>query len=243
MSDIYDEAANAVETRPEYSTWGECNMDMFEAVWPKGAKAPERFDASVHQPSDRFIRCEIMIIALDEMEARFPTEWKGNATGWNNRDWTAATLPSIKALSVPLKELIHKYVKVTRRPNGKMYEKKVAGVGTGEKKELTDFLFVKIFQNKGDCLADFLARGGEPMTQASADAFPATPAQTPAMVADAVLLKFASAIVASAAKNTNKDVLATTELVKTQIDKNPMFAGKITSDSPEILEMILAACA
>jgi hypothetical protein len=244
MSDIYEEAENAVETKPEYSTWGECLMDMFEAVWPKGAKAPERFDPSVHQPNDRFIRCEIMIIPLDEMQAKFSVEWKGNVTGWNNRDWTAATLPSIKALNIPLKDINHKYVKITRKPNGKFYEKKVAGVGTGEKKELTDFFFVKVFANEADCLADFLARSGEPTTAASDADFPASvPAQTPQMVTDAVLLKFASAIVASAAKNTNKDVMATTELVNSQIDKNPMFAGKITSGSPEILEMIMAACA
>lgn len=247
MSDIFDQSENVTETKPEYATWGEVYAEFYECVYDKAARSFERFDATVHKPTDKFIRAEITIIPLDDMNARFNTEAKFSVTGYANREWAAVTLPSIKALGISLRDLSGKWVKVIRKPNGKFYEKKTAGVGTGEKKELTDFLFSKVFESQDACRNDYLTRSGEPVTQESAEAFPvsepvAQPAQ-PSMVGDAILLKFASAIVTSAVKNVGKDFGKVSELVKSQVDNNPMFAGKLTSDSAEVLEMIMRACA
>jgi len=244
--DIYDTADNAVETKPEYAYWGQVAMELFEAVWPKGAQACERFDPTIHNANDRFIRGEIVIICIDEMQARFNAEWKGNVTGWNNRDWAAIILPSIKALGISARELPGKFVKVVKKPNGKFYEKKKDGVKTGEKAELTDFLFVKLFASMDACTADYLeTKAGDPVSPTSDAAFPVAdaplnnvPVQTQAP--DALLLKFAQAIVTSAAKNAPGDVAKITELVRAQVDVNPLLKGKFTTDSIEIQEMILA---
>jgi hypothetical protein len=246
MSDIFDQSENAVETKPEYATWGQVYAEFYEAIYDKSSRAFERFDANVHKVSDKFIRAEITIIPLDEMNARFNTEAKFSVTGYANREWAAVTLPSIKALGISLRDLSNKWVKVTRKSNGKFYEKKTNGVASGEKKELTDFLFSKVFESQDACLQDYLIRSGEPVTQQSADAFPVdSPAQDaqPSMVADAILLKFASAIVTSAVTRVGKDMLKVSDLVKSQIDNNQMFAGKITSDSAEVIQMIIQACA
>jgi len=247
MSDIFDQADNAVETKPEFSTWGQVAASFYEAIWAKGQPAPERFDASVHSPADKFIRAEIMIIPLDEMNAKFPAEFKGNVTGWNNRDWAAVILPSIKALNLSVRDIADKWVKVTKKPNGKFYEKKKDGVKTGEKAELTDFLFVKLFASQDECLADFLAtKAGEPVTQASADAFPVdVPVQAvtaaPAQPGDAILEKFLKAIIDGAAKN-SKDLATVTEAVRVQLAGNPMLGKKFNVDMPEVLTLIMAAC-
>lgn len=246
MSSIFEEAENAVETKPEYSTWGECILDMYEAVWNKDARQWERFDASIHQPSERVVRAEIAIIPLDEMNARFNTEAKFSVTGYSNREWAAVTLPSIKATNTNLRDLNGKFVKITRKPNGKFYDKKVNGQPTGEKKELTDFLFMKVFASGDECRLDYLSRGGEP-TAASEDVFPsAQPTPVPAVpnvTPDAILLKFAQAIIAGAVKNAGKDIGTVTTMAEKQINTNPMFAGRYSVNSPEILEMIITACA
>lgn len=247
--DIYDEADSAVETKPSYDTWGQVTMELYEAIWQKGQSAPERFDATFHNPKDRFIRVEIAVIALNEMNAKYPAEFKGNVTGWNNKDWAGAVLPSIKALGISARELPGKFVKVTKKPNGKFYDKKKDGVKTGERGELSDFLFVKIFASQAECLADYLeTTAGNPASPLSDADFPATP-DTPAPAAPPtggpgsdILLKFAKALVVAAAKEHNKDLTAVTEKVKVQIEANPMMAGKFTADSPEILGMIIEAC-
>lgn len=238
MSDIYEQAETATETKPTYATWGECNLSMYEAVWQKGASAPEAFDANIHKASDKFIRAEISIIPLAEMEARFATEWKGNVTGWNNKEWATVILPSLRDAGINLRELNGKFVKVVRKPNGKFYEKKVAGVGTGEKKELSDFLFVQMFANEDACRADFLAGKG--------DTAPATESVHQAAAAGVnndLILKFTDAIVKKAAKDSGKDFALTVELVGQAIAKNAMLSGKITADSEAVLDMIAQACA
>lgn len=246
--DLFDQAENAVETKPEYRTWGQAFVEMYEAVWPKGASAPERFDATIHNPADRFIRIEIAVVPLDEMNAKFNTEFKGNVTGWNNRDWVAVVLPSIKALGVSARDIPGKFVQITKKPNGKFYEKKKDGVKTGERAELTDFLFTKIFPGHDECLADYLEhKAGSPSSPLSDADFPAMPDAQPAPAPAVstpgaeILLKFARALVTSAAKDT-KDPTAVTEKVRTQLDANPMMKGKYTVESPEILAMIIEAC-
>jgi hypothetical protein len=240
--DIFDQADNAEETKPEYSTWGQVGMELYEAVWQKGQSAPERFDASIHDAASRFIRGEIVIIPIDEMNARFSAEWKGNVTGWNNKEWVSIVLPSVKALGISARDLNNKWVKVTRKPGGRFYTKK----DTGEKKELNDFLFSKIFASQDECIADYLEeKAGSPASPLSDADFPAVPDAQPAPPTTGpgndILLKFARALVTSAAKDT-KDLTAVTEKVKTQLDANPMMAGKYTVDSPEILTMIIEAC-
>jgi hypothetical protein len=244
-ADLFDQVENAVETKPEYATWGQCFMEVFEAVWPKGGSVV-RFDGNIHKPSDKFTRIEITIVPLDEMNARYPTELKTNASGWNNRDWTTATLPSIKALNVSVRSLPGSFVKVVKKPNGKFYDKKKDGEKTGEKGELTDFLFVKVFESQDACLADYLEeKAGSPGSPLSDADFPAVPDAQPAAPTTGpgndILLKFAKALVTAAAKD-NKDLTAVTEKVRTQLDANPMMKGKFTADSPEILEMIIEAC-
>lgn len=248
MSDLLDQVDNAVETKPEYSTWGCAWAEFFEAVWPKGSSACERFDPTIHNPADKFIRGEIVVTPITEMNARFSAEWKGNVTGWNNRDWAAVILPSIKALGISAREIPGRFVKITKRPNGKFYEKKKDGVKTGEKAELTDFLFVKIFESEAACVADYLETKAGTPGEASVDLFPdAVPAvaQAAANVAapDSILLKFAQAMVKQAALQFPGDLAKITEHVGLQISKNPMLAGKYTMESPEIVEMLVAAVA
>jgi hypothetical protein len=240
--DIFDQADNAEETKPIYETWGQVNMELYEAIWQKGQSAPERFDASVHDASSRFIRGEIVVIPIDEMNAQFSAEWKGNVTGWNNKEWVSIVLPSVKALGVSARDLNNKWVKVTRKPGGRFYTKK----DTQERKELNDFLFSKIFASQDECIADYLEeKAGSPASPLSDSDFPAldpTPATTTTTgPGNDILLKFARALVTSAAKD-SKDLAAVTEKVRTQLDANPMMAGKYTADSPEILEMIIEAC-
>jgi hypothetical protein len=248
-NDLFDTADNAVETKPEFSTWGECFVEMFEAVWPKG-EGLQRFDPTIHKAADKFVRIEIAVIPLDEMNARFNAEFKGNVTGWNNRDWAAVTLPSIKALGIGARDIVGKWVKVTKKPNGKTYEKKKDGVKTGEKGDLTDFLFMKVFASQDACLADYLAtRAGDPQTEESADAFPVSepapqpiPSAQPTGPNDDILRKFANAIVTSAAKQANKDMAQTLAIAGPQLAANPMLKGKFGPDSADVLEMITEAC-
>lgn len=257
--DLFYQADNAVETKPTYETWGQAFVEMFEAVWPKGSSAAERFDETIHNEKDKFIRIEIAIVPLDEMNAKFNTEFKGNVTGWNNKDWAAVVLPSIKALGISARDIHGKFVKIAKKPNGKFYDKKRDGVKTGERGELTDFLFVKVFASQDECLADYVAtKAGDPVSTLSDADFPAldghnlvidkigelineTAKATQTAPGNDILLKFARALVTAAAKD-NKDLTAVTEKVRLQLDANPMMKGKFTADSPEVLTMIVEAC-
>jgi hypothetical protein len=246
--DLFDQVENAVETKPEYATWGQCFMEVFEAVWPKGGSVV-RFDGNIHKPSDKFTRIEITIVPLDEMNARYPTELKTNASGWNNRDWTTATLPSIKALNVSVRSLPGSFVKVVKKPNGKFYDKKKDGEKTGEKGELTDFLFVKVFESQDACLADYLEeKAGSPGSPLSDADFPAVPdAQpdpvvTPTTIPNETLLKFIRSFAVNAAREKGKDLVAVSEKVQAQIDANPAMKGKFTADMPEVMAFIAEAC-
>lgn len=261
MSDLFDQADNAVETKPEYSTWGQCFAEIYEAVWQKGARSPERYDPTIHKASDKFTRIEIQVIPLDEMNARFNAEFKGNVTGWNNREWASVVLPSLKAIGLPARAMNNAWVKITKKPNGKFYDKKsydeAGNIINVEKKELTDFLFVKLFASQDACLADYLAtQAGDPQSADSAADFPVSepvasaplnqnpiPAQSaPAGPSNDILLKFARAIVTNAAKTAGKDMAKTLEIVKAQLDTNTMLNGKYKADSAEVLEMVAEAC-
>ena len=121
---------------------------------------------------------------------------------------------------------------------------------TGEKGELTDFLFAKVFASQDACLADYLAtKAGDPATEDSAADFPVSepaaqpiPAPQPTGPNDDILRKFANAIVTSAAKNANKDMAQTLAIAGPQLAANPMLKGKFGPDSAEVLEMIAEAC-
>lgn len=243
---IFDEAENATETKPSFNTWGQCNLTVFECVWPKGSM-PIAYDAQIHRRADRKLRIEIVIIPLDEMNARFNTEFKTVA---DSHDWAAVTLPSIKALAVPVEKLADAWVKITRKPNGKFYAKKdkTTGQPTGEKAELTDFLFLKVFQSQDECLSDYLAASaGDPVTEASAEAFPvdAQPAaQTvsqPAGAPAALVMQFAQALVTGAVTKLGKDPAAVMENVRVQIESSPFFGGKKLAELPEVMELIMKA--
>jgi hypothetical protein len=244
--DIFEEAENAVESKPSFATWGQVTFDAYECVWPKGSM-PIRFDAQIHKRSDRRLRIEIVVIALDEMNARFPTaEFKTLA---DSHDWAAVTLPSLKALNQPLATLNNAWAKVEKKGNGKKYPKKDKATGqpTGEFGENQDFLFLKIFQSQDECLADYLSdQAGEPATQASADAFPVDDApkaaiNVPAAPSAALVAQFAKAIVENAVKNMGKDVAAVTENVRVQIESSPFFGGKKLAELPDVMTMIIEA--
>lgn len=242
MSDIFDEAMNSQLEPKVYATWGQCVASFFEAVWPKGQKYPERFDATIHKADDKFGRAEFSIIALPEMEARYPTEWKGNVSGYKKEDWILTVRPSIVACGVELRNMNDAWCKVERRPNGKFYMKKDAnGVQTGEKGELSDFTFVKFFASEEECRADYLAYKSQ-FTRSSAGEVAPAPA-APAGVNNDLILKFTDAIVKKAAKDSGKDFALTVELVGQAIAKNAMLNGKIAPDSEAVLDMIAQACA
>jgi hypothetical protein len=242
--DIFDEAENAVESKPSFATWGQVAFDAYECVWPKGSM-PIRFDAQIHKRSDRRLRIEIVVIALDEMNARFPTaEFKTLA---DSHDWAAVTLPSLKALNQPLASLNNAWAKVEKKGNGKKYAKKdkTTGQPTGEFGENQDFLFLKIFQSQDECLNDYLGdQAGEPVTQASAEAFPVDDAPKAAVVnapSSEIITKFAHAIVDGAIKEHGKDITAVMEKVRIQVERNAMFGIAHLEDSAEIMTMIIEA--
>jgi len=247
MSDLLNEAENAVETKPSFMTWGQVNFTAYECVWPKGSM-PVAFNPDVHKRSERKLRIEIVVIPLDEMQARFNAEAKFVA---DTHDWAAVTLPSLKALSQPLASLNDAWVKIEKRPNGKKYAKKDKNTGlpTGEMGENQDFLFLKVFQSQDACLADYLSENaGEPTTEASADAFPVSePAVTPVTQAapvypPALVMQFAQAIVTGAVQKLgNMGKAAVTENVRVQIEAAPFFSGKKLTELPEIQAMIDAA--
>lgn len=238
---LFDEVENAVETKPSWDTWGQVNLTAFECVWPKGSM-PIAFDANIHRRQDRKLRIEIVVIPLDEMQARFNTEFKTVA---DSHDWAAVTLPSIKALGVKVADLDNAWVKITRKPNGKFYAKKdkTTGVPTGEKAEMTDFLFLKVFQSQDECLSDYLSGSAEPATVESADAFPVTdvPLTAPAAPPASMVMQFAQALVNGAVQKLGKDPAAVTENVRVQIEAAPFFGGKKLAELPEVMAMIMTA--
>ena len=246
MNDILEEAENAVETKPTWNTWGQVNLTAFECVWPKGSM-PIAFDANVHRKQDRKLRIEIVVIPLDEMQARFNTEFKTVA---DSHDWAAVTLPSIKALGVKIASLDNAWVKITRKPNGKFYAKKdkTTGLATGEKAEMTDFLFLKVFKGQDECLSDYLGESaGDPVDASSADAFPvadAAPAvSSPVAPPASLVTQFAQALVNGAVAKLGKDPAAVTENVRIQIEAAPFFGGKKLAELPEVMAMIMTAVA
>ena len=241
MSDLFDEVENATETKPSWDTWGQVNLTAFECVWPKGSM-PIAFDANIHRRQDRKLRIEIVVIPLDEMQARFNTEFKTVA---DSHDWAAVTLPSIKALGVKVADLNNAWAKITRKPNGKFYAKKdkTTGQPTGEKAEMTDFLFLKIFQSQDECLADYLSGSAEPATVESAETFPVAdvPLNAPTAPPSAMIMQFAQALVTGAVAKLGKDAAAVTENVRSQVETSPFFGGKKLAELPEIMAMIVTA--
>jgi len=246
-TDIFDEADNAVERVPEYATWGQASANFYEAYWPKGSSSPIAFDPNSHPRDKRFIMAEIIIIPLDEMQARYNTEFKQST---DRRDWAGVTLPSIKALGISARNIDGGWFKVVKKPNGKTYPKKDRTTGelTGEIGQLTDFLFLKVFAGHDECLADYLAEtSGEPVSDQSAADFPAgNPVVQPTTQApapgSAILLKFAEAIIKTSIAQVGKDDLVKlSEHVALQINANKAFDGHYTGESKEIQDLILAA--
>ena len=242
--DLLNESDNAVERVPEYATWGQCILNVWECVWPKGSM-PIPFDANIHRQADRRVRIEILIIPIDEMEARFNTEAKFTS---ESRDWAGVTLKSVKDLGVSVASLKDAFVKIVRKPNGKKYAKKKDGVPTGEMGDLTDFLFLKVFPSQDACVSDYLAeQAGDPATAASADAFPVDPAPTPASVPVQsgppldMLVNFARNFVKAAVKAHPGDLAAIMAEVKQQMEvkNSAFFAGKLSADSAEVTAMIM----
>ena len=244
--DLLNESENAVERVPEYATWGQCILNVWECVWPKGSM-PIPFDASIHRQADRRVRIEMLIIPIDEMSAKFNTEAKFTS---ESRDWAGVTLKSVKDLGVTVASLKDAYVKVVRKPNGKKYAKKdpTTKLPTGEMGDLTDFLFLKVFQSQDTCVADYLAeQAGEPATAASADAFPVDPAPTPTSVPVQsgppleMLVNFARNFVKAAVKAHPGDLAAIMSEVKQQMEvkNSAFFAGKLSADSAEVQAMIM----
>jgi hypothetical protein len=241
---LLNEAENAVERVPEYATWGQVALNVWEAVWANGAWQP--FDASIHRVQDRRVRIELTVIAIDEMQARYNAELKTTQDG---HDWAGVTLPSIKALGVPVASLKNAFVKIVKKPNGKTYKKKVNGVETGELGKLTDFLFEKVFTGMDACVADYLSeKAGEPATAASAADFPVDAPQavpSPAPVASGpsmdMLINFARNFVKAAVKAHPGDLAAITADVTQQLEvkNSSFFAGKLSASSPEITAMIM----
>jgi hypothetical protein len=139
---LFDEAENAVESKPSFYTWGQVTATIYECVWPKGSM-PIAYDAQIHKRADRRLRIEIVVVSLDEMNARFNAEMKTLA---DSHDWAAVTLPSLKVLNFPLANLDGSWVKIEKKPNGKKYPKKdkTTGQPTGEFGENQDFLFLKV---------------------------------------------------------------------------------------------------
>jgi hypothetical protein len=239
---------DAKERTPEYRTWGQvASLNVWEAVWSVGAWL--LFDSNIHQLKDKRVRIELLIIPIDEMNARYNVDQKFTQ---DNRDWAGVTLPSIKALTVPLGikvvDVLNRFVLVKKVPNGKTYDKKgLDGQPTGEKGKLTDLIFEKIFVSQDECIADYIGdASGEPTTQASADAFPVdtptTQVKTSAQNGPSidVLINFARNFVKAAVKAHPGDLAAITAEVKHQMEvkNSAFFAGKLAADSPEVVAMI-----
>jgi hypothetical protein len=232
---LLDELDNPTPESKEYHFWGQPALEVFEGCWMKGAKEPIRYDPQLHSWKKTYV--QIVVYPLPETGSQYNTTIT-LTTG--SDDYIKATMPSIKALGISPRDLPKYFVHGVRKPSGRTYKK------GDEVKEIQDSLFLEIFQSQDECAAAYLQwKAGSPASPLSDNDFPAldpTPTTTTTTgPGNDILLKFARALVTSAAKD-NKDLAAVTEKVRTQLDANPMMAGKYTADSPEILEMIIEAC-
>ena len=240
---------NPVERTPEYRTWGQvASLNVWDAVWSSGAWL--QFIPGVHAPKDKRVRIELLIIPIDEMNARYNVDQKFTQ---DSRDWASVTFPSIKALTVPLgikvQDIVGRFVLVNKKPNGKTYDKKDATTGqpTGQKGTLSDLLFERIFASMDECTADYNGGviGGEDFAPIAGDV-PDTVAPAPAAAtANPVPMKMytdlALSFVKKAVSTYPGDFAKISEEVTHQIDvkNSKLFAGKLTASDEIVMNMIV----
>jgi len=252
VNDGFEEIAASETQKTVFRKFGQCFIETYPAVWFKGSQ-PERFDEQIHKLADRKMMIEIRVVPIDEMNFQSHSDFPDFRSIATSKEWNEVTRASIlghyavdptdiKATAQILRSLNGGFVETVQVPNGKFYTKKT----TGEKKELSDFLFVSIFESQDACVSACLSeKAGEPVSALSDADFPAIPAQAaPSPVAapnNDILLKFAQAIVTAAAKD-DKDPVSVTAKVDAQLSVSPLMKGKYSAESPEVLEMIMTAC-
>lgn len=142
--DPWAEAENAKP--PTYTHFGQITAVSDYVIWPKGTQFRDcpPFDAKQHKPEQRVVRVTLLATPLPGRSNPFPHE---RIIPIYSREWTAVTLPSLKALNVSARELDGKWAQ---------YQFKKARTYTdsnGNQKDSTSFDFVEFYDTE-DAAAD-----------------------------------------------------------------------------------------
>ncbi len=231
--DPFSSADNADERQFTNEYWGEVIADAYFCVLEKGVgKVP--FDSKIHQLDKRLTAVKLEVIPLTEMNLKFTLQREVIA---EFKDWTAVTLPSIKRLSISLRELNGKFVKCKLSSTGETYVAK-----DGTEKDRTGIEFLHVFNNQAECEADFAANGksAKPAMPGLTDNGGETKSENNNGNKDPdkeTALKFLKSIVTQAASG-ELDVAIVQAKVAESIARMPLINKHFTVDSVETMALI-----
>lgn len=134
----------AMET--EYSAtkvyFGQMTVDTFFCVLEKGVgKSP--FDPAVHSADSRRVSIDLALLPLPGSRADFNVERSLIA---ESKEWANTIKPSLKAISLDLKSVHNRWVKVEMVKIGEYTSKQ-----DGEKKDKTTFKFIEVYPTVEAC--------------------------------------------------------------------------------------------
>ncbi len=231
MNDAFDDASDATIPPSEY--YGEFLIDAWSiAGYVKGQYQPVWDENNpLHKTKQTAIK--MIVLPLDECGLSFQVERNAVAqdvkSGWIKITWKTA-----KELGIHnARELNGKFVKVILTKTGDSYRKKdeVTGERTGDLVEKTTFEFLKIYENKEACVADYLSQ-----YQAKNAPQNVTTQAEPVNQERETALKFAVAIVANAYREDEEKMR---ELVSKKFAEMPMIGNHISVDDEEVVKMMV----
>lgn len=241
-----DPFAAAMAAKPrEPVYWGNLQTDAYFVILEKGiGRVP--YQEGVHPPERKVTAVDLSLLCISEQNIQNPIERSVIA---EFGEWTRFILPSLKDLGVELRDLNDKFVKIKVVPTGRKYPVKDAeGNPTGEQRDATTFKFLQVFADENECVSDYLSGIEEAPEEESIPGFDSEvqPAPQPQAGGNGdsaekqTAKKFLEVLVNNAV-NGQEDLTVIQNTLAASLENTPLVSKHFQVDSPETLELILAA--
>ena len=235
INDPWDEADNPKQRSNEY--WGKVEFDAWDAIFVDNPNKPGKkmlvvFDAGQHAADKRVVAIQMKFFPIAEQNVTFDISRSLVA---QSREWAGTVLPSIKALGLTFREINGRYVHIEQVNFPGTYTAK-----DGSKIDNTTYKFTKLFATEAECVTDYMTAGGTiglPTTEPQTTTATPPPSNGNGKERETAL-KFLSAVVENKVKG-KTDLAAIQSDVATTLAGMPLINKYFTSDSPEVLNLIM----
>jgi hypothetical protein len=227
--DAWERASNP--TAFEGKFWGQLQLDAWLCALVKGTgKVP--FDPAVHERPATAL--DMDIIPLAEMNIHSDKLLKRNLIA-ESVDWSKTIWPSLRDLGIiNLKDAPGKWFAVELVPQIK-------------DPQYTVYKFVKLFASEAECRADYMATSGKQTLDQVLGPVPTQAAPAPAAPTNGngaekkAAFEFAKNIVGNVMRaSTGKPLDEVMDAVGKKLAEYPIVSKYFTSQSPEVVELMMA---